>query len=193
MVEYEKKYLLNRNEYVFLLENLFSGKYEIKQTNHYYDSDKCFLNHMGITYRVRENDGVKCVTIKYHNQDGKEGSWEESFLINNIPTEVTYKNLALLNKGCLITVRNNNYINNGLTLSLDRNEYLNFTDFELEIEYNKSQKELAWYWENKICEMLVNGGFVKSPKEFFALKRNFSSKSNRFFKKLRELEGKHGV
>ena len=69
LIEYEKKFLLTKEEYLKLISSLCGNTAPIIQTNHYYDTNNFELNDKGITCRIREKDNKFTATIKTHLPD----------------------------------------------------------------------------------------------------------------------------
>lgn len=183
MLEYEKKVLLTPKEYEFLLNHIYTEGVRTIQTNYYYDTPELSMNELGITCRIRKKGDSFIATIKSHQSNEPECSWEQSFPVDTVSDSFPLENMQLILLGSLTTDRTVVHHPDEPIITIDKNTYLDMTDFELEIEYPK-EKELAAIWQvNEIAHILAQHELISTPKEFIKRIGAGENKSQRFFKK----------
>lgn len=188
MFEYEKKFLLKRDEFLCLKCNPYcQGKPE-RQVNFYFDTDDFDYDEKGITCRIREKNGKHKATIKNH-RIGKDGCSEEKTCDAEDENDaVLFKDMGVSFRGTLTTDRVTAVPAEGVKIMLDHSTYLETEDFELEVEYDPdSEYKVREVMNILACHLNI------STKELEA--RQFSegvcipaNKSHRFFSRLRELK-----
>lgn len=193
--EFEKKVLLSKDEYAFLLKSVFSQTEEIVQKNYYYDNNDCFFNRNNITCRIRDVSGKYTLTIKEHSTTLTSNSTEDSMCVNGVGNTISYNGVYASLKGELITKRRTLNANSHVRLMLDENNYLGETDYELEIEYDIGLENLANYEMKEIAYLLSVNNITVDNGEFINRTNTSKSKSRRFFerKELIEQRNKYGI
>lgn len=181
MIEREKKVLLTEQEYNCLFAVLSRLGKTITQINRYFDTVD-LQNHMcGITYRVREKDGVYTATVKQHCFGSCDCSQEQSFSVDD-PYDISpFQMDRLIYQGMLVTERTKWSSEDGVQICLDKNMYLETTDYELEIEYEN--EEMAKMWMQRIAAIMAADGVLCLQFELFSRAERAESKSNRFFER----------
>lgn len=180
MLEYEKKILLTREEFLALKRTLFRTALKTSQTNYYFDSDDLVMNKKGITCRIRVKEGKIETTIKQHTSDGERS--DEKML--NTPIGESFKNfwdMGLHFQGSLTTNRHSTYGDRYCQMFLDENIYLEKSDYELEIEYIDGFEHNAVCLLNDIAEILFKEGLIAETEEVLSRVGKGKSKSARFF------------
>lgn len=176
--EYEKKLPLSAEEYEILYRVLAGKSNTIRQINYYYDTPDCEGNTHGITYRIREKNGTYTATVKVHRANvnteysGIADAWDDiSFFDTG----------NLIYHGYLTTerIRSNPYEN--IRLDLDKNNYFQYTDYELEIEYDKGAEVAVLKLIFTIADLLRENGIRISAGELIGRSESALSKSERFF------------
>lgn len=133
-IEKEYKMLLNKEEYISLLNNIDSNTY--KQANYYYSSSSKIAS-----FRIREIENKYIFTLKVKENDyHREYEFEISDnSLNDERISDLFKEFNISEYryvGELITYRTDLKLSKGI-ISLDKNEYLGVTDYEIEYElYN---------------------------------------------------------
>ena len=154
MVEQEIKVLLSQ-ETIAECERILSHMAfprNFLQINYYYDNPDFFLNSIGDTLRIRQNDDQLLLQYKhkmYH--DGRIKSNEEyEASIKCLPKYITDESLPYKQSsttstyslvGILVTERSN-YEFDGIIVSIDKNYYLGKLDYEVEIEFQDYNKAM---------------------------------------------------
>ena len=187
ILEYEKKILLNREEYEALYESLCFDKKPILQTNYYFDCESLSMNKKGITCRVRKKGDKYYTVIKRHSSTNNGCSKEDIIDVQKRFDPEAFKCLGLSFKGCLITERYTVLEDTFCKVVVDRNIYLGKTDFELEVEYFKGCETEAYQIINRIAEKLGSLNKIYSPYEFMHREGKSKSKSERFFERYSEV------
>ena len=82
MTEFEKKLLISKDEYNYLMEhfnyeNTLLQKNNIKQINYYFDTDDFSMNRQNITCRIRLKDGKYKGIIKQHSLNSEQSTETE--------------------------------------------------------------------------------------------------------------------
>ena len=106
MVEYEKKVMLTYDEYSVLIKKLGHSVSTVIQTNYYFDNDDLSMNKNGITCRVRAKGGKYKATIKKHNMDSPDCSYETELTESKTFDPDAFKEFGLRCRGRLVTFRN---------------------------------------------------------------------------------------
>lgn len=156
MQEKEYKIILSEEKYNNLYEKIRWSK-EFIQKNYYYDSSSLQLYQQGITCRIRQISNQYFLQIKYPDTS-KLGLFkirnEKEFTIEGIknsmdlPEELRKElkiNSELVLLGPLVTERKEYYLSDNVTVFLDYNKYFNASDYELEIEFKDSDKDIAYF------------------------------------------------
>lgn len=109
MTELEKKLLLTKDEYDYLMEHLgYESPLVLKpiatQINYYFDTDDFSMNRQNTTCRIRLKDGEYKATMKKH-LFGTEHSIETEMEIHNGLESNAFTNMGLKLQGELITKR----------------------------------------------------------------------------------------
>ncbi len=180
MIELEKKIMLTKGEYDYLLSKFGKDKPIIKQTNFYFDTEDLSMNQRNITCRIRLKDGKCHGTMKSHIANTNQ-SIETEMAVRNGIYDNAFIDLGLKLQGELVTERCIIVKNSICEVALDKNDYLGYTDYELEIEYSPNCENEA----NSILQTLLNT-LIHYKKDLSLLDHttptnNTFSKSNRFF------------
>ena len=187
MTELEKKLILSKEEYEFLIkhfgyDNTTPAKPIIKQINYYYDTDDLSMNRQNVTCRIRFKDGKYKGTIKRHLSDSEHSTETDVEVYDGI-TGNLFTDMGLKLQGELATERCVILKDEICEVVLDKNEYLGYTDFELEIEYAPSFEHHAERILNTITNYLANRVSIRTTKELHNSIREVPSKSTRFFER----------
>lgn len=200
MTELEKKMLLTKDEYEYLMElftKLQSSRKlsSAKQINYYFDTDKFEMNRQNTTCRIRFKDGKYKGTIKRHFIDTDKSIEDEIEIYDGVNNNA-FTDMGMNMYGSIMTERCIVIKNAGLEVVLDKNEYLGIIDYELEIEYDPENElearivfhhirnelmQLRWYKENTKKNMESQATPSKS-KRFF--ERYISERSKTIDSKL---------
>lgn len=187
MQEFEKKVLLTPEEYTCLRDLGKGEAISNSHINYYYDSDDLQMNNKGITCRIREKEGEYTATIKAHQIQKQECSIENSKIVINEYDDSLFENMHVKLQGELKTERTILYQSNDLEAVLDKNTYLGVTDYELEIEYKSQTDEHAIYLLLLFANILHSSAVIKNVFEFYMRTYFAKSKSERFFKRKKEV------
>lgn len=178
--EYEKKVLLNKEEYYFLLNRFKAKVLPDIQINYYYDTDNLAFAKSDITCRIREKNGEYIATVKSHkskfnieNSKKVNRQWDTSF----------FDFCTLKYWGNLVTLRYKIKVCKEVEICLDQNIYLDDVDYELEVEYAEGNETVAETQLSCIVDALENADIINSRSEFARRINKGDSKSKRFFKK----------
>ena len=175
MTELEKKILLTKGDYDYLMDKFCYDPLLIsKQINYYFDTDDLSMNRKNITCRIRFKDCKYTGTLKQHN-DGSDHSTETEVACENIDKNA-FTDMGLKLQGTLITERFTVVNNRYFEAVLDKNEYLGHTDYELEIEYTPDHEKDAQLILKLFRDMLIHRTNIP----------NAQSKSKRFFEILKK-------
>lgn len=188
MTEFEKKILLSKEEYDYLMEHLgyvnpLSPKSIVKQINYYFDTDDLSMNHQNITCRIRLNDGKYTGTMKSHFGNEDKSAETEMEVRDGIQYNA-FTDMGLTLQGELTTYRCIILKDEHYKVILDKNEYLDTFDYELEIEYLPEYEKDAQAIYRVILDMLIRHKYFLAYKESYEPKPNAPSKSNRFFERM---------
>ena len=187
MIEREKKMLVSKDEYDYLIEQLgyeLPGikKPVIRQINYYFDTEDLAMNQNHITCRIRLKNGHYKGIIKRHFSDTDQSTETEIKIYDGID-ENTFTDMRLQLQGSLITERCIIFKDSNHEIVLDKNEYLGYTDYEIEIEYSPDYEEKAELTLKALHNMLVKWKIASSLRKNTTDFKNVSSKSSRFFER----------
>lgn len=185
MTELEKKMLISKDEYDYIMdyfgyETSLTKKPIVKQINYYFDDDELSMNRQNITCRIRLKDGKYIGTMKKHSY-GSDKSVETEIGIYDGINKNAFTDMGLKLQGELITERCIILKDTTCEAVLDKNEYLGHTDYELEIEYSPDHEKDAQAIMQSFRDMLARRKCLIVYKESFMDLPNIPSKSNRFF------------
>lgn len=188
MTEFEKKMLLNKEEYNYLMEHLghdgpLFPKPIVKQINYYYDTDDYSMNRQNITCRIRLKDGKYKATMKKHSGKADQSSETEMEVRDGI-RDNAFIDMGLKLQGELTTHRCIILKYEHCEVVLDKNEYLGTFDYELEIEYLPEYEKDAQSIYRVILDMLTCRKCFLAYKESLKETPDVPSKSSRFFEKI---------
>ena len=186
MLEYEKKVMVSAEEYTAISAAFCRGIVPKTQTNYYFDNDDLSMNQKGITYRIRAKDGKYTATIKSHSARHPDCSVEVDLVEKTKFDPQIFGEFGVHYQGELVTERLILYKDSACEMVLDRNVYLGYTDFELEVEYGKENEECARQRIENIADFLAATEHVPDVEAFLARIGQGSSKSQRFFERLRQ-------
>ncbi len=182
MKEQEYKWMLTRESFRAVLQCVKAACFEeakrCLQINYYYDTEQHSFDRRGITVRVRQIGDRLQGTVKRHGcgslaQVSSESSWN----LTQLPRRIALEGEWLTLQGQLVTERNEVLLSTGIRLCLDTNFYFGTTDYEMELEYEEGQEELAGAWKNSLDQYLGKLGPFRSRDA----DRVSRSKSQRFF------------
>lgn len=187
MTELEKKLLLSKDEYDYLMEHFgyddpLIQKPIVTQINYYFDTDDFSMNQQGTTCRIRLKDGKYKAIMKKHFANTDQSTETEMDIYTGLDNNA-FTNMGLKLQGELVTERCIILKNEIFEVALDKNEYLGYTDYELEIEYLPHYKENAQALLSSLHTMLIR------KKSFLPYRRgdmqmpHVPNKSNRFFER----------
>lgn len=187
MTELEKKLLLSKDEYDYLMEhfgyeNPLIQKPIVTQINYYFDTDDFAMNQQGTTCRIRLKDGKYKAIMKKHFANTDQSTETEMDIYTGLDNNA-FTDMGLKLQGELVTERCIILKNEIFEVALDKNEYLGYTDYELEIEYLPHYEENAQALLSSLHTMLIR------KKRFLPYRRgdmqmpHEPNKSNRFFER----------
>ncbi len=187
MTELEKKMLLTKDEYEYLME--YFAKLQpscklssTKQINYYFDTDELEMNQQNITCRVRFKDGQYKGTMKRHFFDTDKSTEEEIELYDGVNNNA-FTDMGLKLFGNTVTERCIVMENSSCKVILDKNEYLDIVDYELEIEYgleNEANAEIIFRYIN---DELMRRRWRLVFKDDCTRHQGIKNKSRRFFER----------
>ena len=188
MIELEKKLLLTKNQYDYLMEHLgfespLNQRTLVTQINYYFDTDDFSMNRQNTTCRIRLKDEKYTATMKQHSSDADK-SIETEMKIHTGLDNNAFTDMGLKLQGELITRRCVVMKDSYCEVLLDKNEYLDHTDYELEIEYSPEHEKDAQAILQILRDMLARHKCFLAYKESVAELPNIPSKSNRFFERM---------
>ena len=188
MTELEKKLLLTKDEYDYLMEHLgYESPLVLKpiatQINYYFDTDDFSMNRQNTTCRIRLKDGKYKATIKKHASGGDQSTETEMEIYDGLESNA-FTDMGLKLQGELITKRCVIFKDANCEAVLDKNEYLGQTDYELEIEYTSEHEKDAMAILNIFRDILTRRKCFLLYKEAATELPKVPSKSNRFFEKI---------
>lgn len=195
MTELEKKLLLTKDEYDYLMERLgykrpLLQKPIAKHINYYFDTDDLSMNQQNITCRIRLKDGKHTGTMKQHSIDS-DHSTETDISVRKGLEDNAFVDMGLTLQGMLTTHRCIIWKSAYCSAMLDKNEYLGYTDYELEIEYSPEHEEDACKvlkFINNMLEYLNH--LINRDKSYLPLSKA-PCKSNRFFERKKFIDATH--
>lgn len=192
MTEFEKKLMLTRDEYDYLMENFgyespLSPKPIVKQVNYYFDTDDLAMHRQNITCRIRFKDGEYVGTMKSHNADDAY-STETPIDVRHGLQDNSFAGMGLKLRGELTTYRCIILKDAHCEVVLDKNEYLDTTDYELEIEYFPEYAKDALGVYRVFLDLLTRRKCALVYQERSAKEAIVPSKSNRFFERRTALD-----
>ena len=187
MTEYEKKMLLSKEEYEYLMEHLghdgpMFPKPVIKHTNYYFDTDDLSMNRQNTTCRIRLKDGKYKATMKSHSENGGQ-STETEMEVRDGMQDNDFTDMGLKLQGELTTHRCIILKDEHCEVVLDKNEYLGHTDYELEIEYAPDHEKEANEKMQTITGVLLRHFPLLTQENIILCCKNTQSKSKRFFER----------
>ena len=187
MTELEKKLLLTKDEYDYLMkhlshENPLIQKPIVTQINYYFDTDDFSMNQQGTTCRIRLKDGKYKAIMKKHFANTDQSTETEMEIYTGLDHNA-FTDMGLKLQGELITKRCIVMKEKSCEVALDENEYLGHSDYELEIEYTAGHEKDAQAIMKIFKDMLVRRKCFLIYKEMIETLDYIPSKSNRFFEK----------
>lgn len=185
MFEYEKKVMLTEDEYLSITVLMSKFASMESQTNYYFDDDELSMNQKGITCRIRAKNGKYKATIKNHKTEHPDCSIEVTLVEKTEFDPQIFKIFGLRYQGELVTERAVIYEDSECKMVLDQNVYLGQTDFELEVEYCKKREQTAHILIENIAKYLIANKQLKKVEDFTARIGKGGTKSQRFFKRLK--------
>lgn len=188
MLEYEKKIILTKDEYLAIFMLMCKNVPVQTQINYYFDDDDLSINKKGVTCRIRVKDGKYKATVKNHNVKHPECSIEVDLMEKTEFEPEIFNAFGLRCQGELATDRCILYKDSYCEMVLDRNSYLGSMDFELEVEYCKGSEQKAKRLMENIVECLVETKQLTCVDEFLSRVGQGGSKSQRFFERLKKLK-----
>lgn len=187
-IENELKMLLTAAEYNILMEAYASGGTTERHINYYYDTPSLEGNAAGITYRIREKNGIFTATEKTHGVGAKTRSIEKSEAVRSRDDISCFGRSDLMYQGYFETERCTVQTAEQVKLCIDKNRYCHFTDYELELEYTEEAAEAAEAAFRRIVEILHAHGKPITLTALLLRVDMTTSKSQRFFARLRHSE-----
>ena len=155
MLEREMKFLLEKEQFYMLLEQIQKGypdtkPKEIYQTNYYYDTKDLQLFKQNITLRVRRKNGKYVIEKKeLQGYDGQiRKAIESKYPVANLPKTINAADAELDGDytfyllGQLETNRTRFTLPDGTNIDFDVSKYFDETDYEVEIELGESPPKL---------------------------------------------------
>ena len=188
MTELEKKLLLTKDEYDYLMEHLGNESPLIQkpvttQINYYFDTDYFSMNRQNTTCRIRLKDGKYHATMKKHASGGDQSTETEMEIRNGLESNA-FTDMGLKLQGELVTKRCVVLKDANCEAVLDKNEYLGHKDFELEIEYAPEHENDAQAILKILKDMLTRRKCFLAYKESLKEVPDVPSKSSRFFERI---------
>lgn len=181
MLEYEKKIMLKKEEYVALLKTKDIQFPIEKHTNYYFDTDDLSMNQKNITCRIRAKNGKYKATIKNHNTEYPDCSIEASLPETAEYDSTLFRALGLCYQGELFTERITLYKAPSCKMVMDHNAYLGQEDFELEVEYQKEHESEAIAQLERVAKNLTDAEILTKSGDFMQRIGQVIPKSRRFF------------
>ena len=182
MIEHEKKLLLSKDEYEYLLVGLGKDKPIVKQTNYYFDTENLSMNSQNTTCRIRLKDGKYKGTIKKHASNANY-STETEIAVRNGIHDNAFVDMGLILQGNLVTERLILFKNDVCEVVLDKNSYLGYIDYELEIEYLPEYEQTALVALKVFFDLLQYKFPFLTESSLRKRIENVCSKSKRFFER----------
>ena len=189
MTELEKKLLLSKDEYDYLMHHFGSTASQtptpiIKQINYYFDTDALLMNRQNITCRIRMKDGKYKGTMKQHFLHSDHSTETEIEIYDGI-NKNAFTDMGLKLQGELLTERCVIFKDAGCEVVLDKNQYLGYIDYELEIEYSVAYEKEAILLFHTFIEALKDQKNLLTKKKYYKRVQNTPSKSSRFFERMK--------
>lgn len=181
MLEFEKKILLNEEEYRTLLAEMGKNAPASTQINHYFDTEDYTMNQKGITCRIRQKNEKYTATVKRHGGNGMECSMESHADAQHALDKTAFQGMGLSYQGSLWTERTVAFRDEYCEMVFDRNVYLGQTDYELEIEYLVGSEEYAMRLLRHAADILLDAGCITDTESFLSRTGTTACKSKRFF------------
>lgn len=193
MIEHEKKMMLRKDEYEYLMklfghDNLQTNPQNTKQINYYFDTDDLSMNRNHITCRIRWKNGTYIGTLKKHCP-GADLSTETAMDVGNGMVDNAFTDMGLKLQGELTTYRAVIWKDSDCEVVLDKNEYLGYTDYELEIEFAPEHEKKAHALLRFFMDTLGHPPNTVAHRENTPQEQHLPSKSARFF----ERRTKYGI
>ena len=191
MIELEKKLLLTKDEYEYLMacfgyDGSLVRKAIVKQINYYYDTDDLSMNRQNTTCRIRLKNGTYKGTMKQHLPNLEHSTESEMEIYDGLNSNAFTK-MGLKLKGSLVTERCCIFKDTECEVVIDKNEYLAVTDYELEIEYFPGFEQRAEDIFKMITDYLVQ--LTSNSASCYAERATKTpSKSERFFERYSHVE-----
>lgn len=187
MMEFEKKLLLSKDEYDYLMDRFGYESPLIKkpittQINYYFDTDDFSMDRQNTTCRVRLKNEKCKATMKRHSSNGDQSFETEMEMYNGLESNA-FTDMGLKLQGKLVTERCVLFKDNTCEAVLDKNEYLGHTDYELEIEYDTGAENRAQTIFRMFSDALTLRKWILIYEESHNDLSKVPSKSNRFFKR----------
>ena len=185
MTEHEKKRLLTKDEYEYLMEHFqrISPLYKRTvntQINYYFDTEDLSMTQKNITCRIRLSNGQYKAIMKQHIKDTDRSIETEMEIHNGIDRNAfTNKGLRLFGK--MTTERCIVMEVSGCKVVLDKNEYLDTIDYELEVEYDPQNEIVARIIFQYLSNEIVQKNRMREHGETPVILKTTTSKSSRFF------------
>lgn len=180
MIEMEKKMLLTRQEYEYLLACFGQTNRSIKQINYYFDTDDLAMNAQNITCRIRLKDNKYKGTMKHHVANA-DYSIETDIEVRNGVFDNAFIDMGLKLQGTLTTERHIILRDSNYEVVLDKNDYLGYTDYELEFEWLPNSEKNFNFTVVSILDILPYRIFSLPPQDIILRCKETKSKSKRFF------------
>ena len=185
MTKYEKKRLLSRDEYDYLMAYVRQSQPIVTQVNYYYDTDDLSMYRQNITCRIRLRDRKYRAVMKRHT-DGSDRSEEIEMEVYDGIYDNAFTAMGLKIQGELVTRRCTVYKSPLCEAVLDKNEYLGKTDYELEIEYEPEHEREATSLLHFFLDKLMQHRCAIAHRALYTDRRAVPSKSDRFFERRAE-------
>ena len=180
MTEREKKRLLSREEYEYLLETFRESIRTTRQVNYYFDTVDLAMHRQHITCRLRLCDGRFRGTMKRHIA-GTDQSTETAMEVYDGTRDNAFTRMGLRLMGELVTERSMIWEAMTCRAMLDKNQYLDMTDYELEIEYDEGEDAAAQSMLHTILDLLMRYRCLLAHRDIYEREQTTPSKSERFF------------
>lgn len=192
MTELEKKMLISKDEYEYLMEHFgcespLIQKPIVTQVNYYFDTDDFSMNRKNTTCRIRLKEGKYKATMKQHSLES-DHSTETELEVRDGIRDNAFIDIGLKLQGELITERCIILKDFDCEVALDKNTYLAHEDYELEIEYAPEHEKNASSIMRIFQNVLLRRKYFLAYQESFMKQPSVPSKSNRFFTKKSAIE-----
>lgn len=162
-IEIEFKNMLTEEEFYRLRDHFKSlPKQQIRQTNHYFETEDFLLKQRGAALRIREKSKQYVVTLKQPNPNGagllethnslteaEANCWMEGTIIPKPPIEEALSQLDIdiysLKYGGMLQTDRTQYPLELATVVLDKSYYNDHLDYELELEVSEEKEGLRLF------------------------------------------------